>query len=462
MTDGHNWPGRGYPSFDSSGNAGLFLVNGRAPIAGAPFADPCPDQFVDGTGLNRAVATRTYKAAYIQFDMTINELGWHDRQARIAVLNEDVMPTLNGTRSPEPLFFRANSGECIVFESTNLMPSNLNLDDFQIFTPTDIIGQHIHLVKFDVTSSDGGANGWNYEDGTFSPEEVRERIHANNVWQTTNNSGQQLLSAETHPVFGPGTNDEWVGAQTTVQRWWADPLVNNQGQDRTIRSVFSHDHFGPSSHQQHGLYALLVVEPTDSIWTYPNGNTMLGTRADGGPTSWAANILAGVQGADSMREFVFETGEWMPVYDGANNPINAPRSQTQDQTQVDGANIWPNMSGMNNPEAISMGGGAQTINYRNDPPTRGDAGSAANSSFDSSVYGDPFTPLARAYEGDNIKISLAHASQGGVPLLHREWQPLAPGSLQPQLGIHELAVHWRLGALRDVLPARRWIETRRR
>ena len=45
-------------------------------------------------------------------------------------------------------------------------------------TPTDIIGQHIHLVKFDVTSSDGSGNGFNYEDGTFSPDEVIERIHA--------------------------------------------------------------------------------------------------------------------------------------------------------------------------------------------------------------------------------------------------------------------------------------------
>ena len=411
VTDSHNWPGRGYPSFDSAGNPGFFVVNGRAPQAGAPFADPCPDHFIDGSGLNRPVGTRTYKAAYIQFDMTINELGWHDRQARIAVLNQDVMPTLNGTRAPEPLFFRANSGECIVFESTNLLPNNLNLDDFQIFTPTDIIGQHIHLVKFDVTSSDGSANGYNYEDGTFSPEEVRERIHANNVWQITNNGGQQLLAEESHPVFGPGPNDEWMGAQTTVQRWWADPLVNNQGDDRTIRSVFTHDHFGPSSHQQHGLYALLIVEPTDSIWTYPNGNTLLGTRPDGGPTSWAANILAGVQGADSMREFVFETGEWMPVYDGANMPINAPRSHLQDQGQTDGADNFPNMAGMNNPEAISMGGGAQTINYRNDPPTRGTAGSAANAAFDSSVYGDPFTPLARTYEGDDVKIALVHGSQ---------------------------------------------------
>jgi len=411
VTDQHGWPGKGYPSFDSAGNPGVFVVNGQAPQAGAPYADPCPPQFVDGNGLLRDVGTRNYKAAYIQFDMTINELGWHDRQARIAVLNEDVMPTLNGTRSPEPLFFRANSGECIVFESTNLMPNNLNLDDYQIFTPTDIIGQHIHLVKFDVTSSDGSANGWNYEDGTFAPEEVRERIHANNAWQIANNAGAQILTEEVHPVFGAGPNDAWVGAQTTVQRWWADPVVNNQGEDRTVRSVFTHDHFGPSSHQQHGLYALLVVEPTDSIWTYPNGNTLLGTRSDGGPTTWAANILAGVQGADSMREFVFETGEWMPVYDAANNPINAPMSQLQSQTLVDGEDTWPNMAGRNSPDAISMGGGAMTINYRNDPPTRGEAGSFAPSAFASDLNSDPFTPLAEAYEGDSIKISIAHGAQ---------------------------------------------------
>jgi hypothetical protein len=40
------------------------------------------------------------------------------------------------------------------------------------------MGQHIHLVKFDVTSSDGAGNGFNYEDGTFAPDEVIERINA--------------------------------------------------------------------------------------------------------------------------------------------------------------------------------------------------------------------------------------------------------------------------------------------
>ena len=400
ITTQYNWPAIGYPSFDSAGNPGYFLVNGLAPQPGAPYADPCPPTFIDGSGVVRTTPTRNYEAAYVQFDMTINQFGWHDRQARIAVLAQDVFSTLSGARAPQPLFFRANSGDCIVYKATNLMPGNLNVDDYQIFTPTDIIGQHIHLVKFDVTSSDGSGNGWNYEDGTFSPEEVRERIAAHNLHVdpdgdgTPNIPGAVLLTPEVHPFFGAGPNNDWIGAQTTVQRWWADPLVNNAGEDRTIRSVFTHDHFGPSSHQQHGLYALLVVEPTDSIWTMPDGLTVMGTRPDGGPTNWAANIIAGFGGTESMREFVFETGDFMPTYDTFNLPV-ATRSGL-----------------LNDPEAISTGGGSVTINYRNDPIAH-DLTNADAYRFSSLVNNDPFTFVARAYPGDSVKISLAHGAQEG-------------------------------------------------
>ena len=77
-------------------------------------------------------------------------------------------PTLDGNRRPEPLFFRANSDDVVEYWHTNLVPNYYELDDFQVRTPTDILGQHIHLVKFDVTSSDGAGNGLNYEDGTLS------------------------------------------------------------------------------------------------------------------------------------------------------------------------------------------------------------------------------------------------------------------------------------------------------
>ena len=84
-------------------------------------------------------------------------------------------------RAPEPLFFRGNSGDIVEYWHTNLVPNYYLVDDFQVRTPTDILGQHIHLVKFDVTSSDGAGNGFNYEDGTFSPDEVQEIIHAINA-----------------------------------------------------------------------------------------------------------------------------------------------------------------------------------------------------------------------------------------------------------------------------------------
>jgi hypothetical protein len=146
-----------------------FLVNGLplGPVAGAPFADPAVDDQGNAVGLKR-----TYKAAAIQLDVTLNKRRWHFPQQRILTLWRDVQPTFTfnpvnstGGRPPEPLFFRGNTGDIIEYWHTNLVPNYYLVDDFQVRTPTDILGQHIHLVKFDVTSSDGAGNGFNYEDG---------------------------------------------------------------------------------------------------------------------------------------------------------------------------------------------------------------------------------------------------------------------------------------------------------
>lgn len=360
-------------------------------MPGAPFANPCPTHFVDENGRVSNVMTRKYRAAYIQMDMTVNKAGWHDPQARFPVLEEDVRETLDGSRPTEPLFFRANSGECIEFKATNLIPSNLNLDDFQVYSPTDTIGQHIHLVKFDVTSSDGSGNGWNYEDGTLAADEVRERITAHNNWVdictnklNTNKNGPNTsqakpdpdgcpnkvedipkkLKPKTHPMFLDGgvlahdprgecpdswdphewNKHPWCGAQTTIQRWWADPLLNGKPgdkeregedrrtskakhvKDRTLRTVFTHDHFGPSSHQHHGFYAALVVEPRNSKWYFLNGQQMGGVdedgkpvpvkdpktgkeHQDGGPTSYAANIIVRDEGKACLNLTTIECSQ---------------------------------------------------------------------------------------------------------------------------------------------------------
>ena len=483
------WPSAGYPTCDVSGTCDtpaqrqLFHVNGRAPQPGAPYSDPCPDNYLAGTQL-RPVQRRSYRAAYIQFDNTVNKAGWHDPQTRAIVLENDIADTLSLKRPAEPLFFRAASGECVDFRVTNLMPSNLNIDDFQVFSPTDTIGQHIHLVKFDVTSSDGSANGWNYEDATFSPEEVVERIRAYNAFR-----GSTVWRPRIHPLFRPsgvmaldprgqcdpdpakwgGAATPWCGAQTTIQRWWADPLLNRAAKDRTIRTVFTHDHLGPSSHQQHGLYAALVVEPPGAAWTAQDGTAMGGVdadghvlpgRRDGGPTSYAAVVIApesASHAAESFREFNLAFADYAPLYTAAPanrpvNPINRLGRELPLPVVTDG---------MPQPEGISTKDpGGQLINYRNEPiplriakpgpdgawvqrgpsdaapactpPRRCDPGEMANV-FSSAAHagqpvsplfkaaggetpglrkpGDPATPLLPAYEGDNVSIWLVQGAQ---------------------------------------------------
>lgn len=277
-----------------------FLVDTE--IAGVFTADPA------------VVGYRRYEASAVQLDLVTNRAGWHDPQARINVLTRNsgkyknadiasqrrISPVISA--SEEPFFFRALSGECIEFRHTNELPKELELDDFQVKTPTDTIGQHIHLVKFDVTSSDGSGNGFNYEDGTFAPDEIALRIcAAKNGGMATNPnrplSALELREAEGLCVEKDGKwqvaeefKDIWRKAlqegenrklfQTTVQRWFADPILSatradgdgDSFADRTLKTVFSHDHFGPSSIQQHGFYTALVIEPQRSQTCPANSN----------------------------------------------------------------------------------------------------------------------------------------------------------------------------------------------
>ncbi|MBK7874305.1 MAG: copper oxidase [Planctomycetes bacterium] len=380
-----------------------FVTNGRPAAPGAPYADPCIDDNGNSVGLNTTGRpSRIYKAADIQIDAVFNKSGWHHPQTRITSLWGDVQSYFSGARAPEPLFFRANSGECIEYQLTNLVPSVYELDDFQVRTPTDILGQHIHLVKFDVTASDGSGNGFNYEDGALSPDEVRERIAALNDFDGEDNGTSGFvrtdgttpeLTAQPHPVFGSGPGGKFLGAQTNVQRWMADPVLNNAGHDRTLRTVFTHDHYGPSSHQQAGLYAGLVIEPAGTTWRDPETGSLFGGRSDGGPTSWRADILDGAHPENSYREFLLEFADFQLAYRAGSHPDlpNAggpvfPRDWTGARQPGEGFDRPAYAIGPPQPEEATAGGeeeeppagltpeaisaadvGTMTVNYRNEP-----------------------------------------------------------------------------------------------
>jgi len=468
---------RTHASFTADGSATLhnglaanFITNGRPAVKGAPFADPC----VSNTGT--AVGTpRTYKGANIQLDLKINKAGWHFPQSRISVLWDDVLPTIDGTRTPEPLFIRANTNDCVTFYHTNLVPRVYTQDDFQVRTPTDVMGQHIHLVKFDVMASDGAGNGFNYEDGTFSPEEVIERIHAIRKFNSCVgvDSGDPRDGTFTCPVAKPHPTLKTLGAQTTVQRWYVDNVLNNGRVDRTLRTVFTHDHFGPSTHQQAGLYAGLVVEPAGSKWRNPDTAVIFGgagivpPRSDGGPTSWRADIITSVA-ADSYREFLLEFSDFQLAYTAEGRPVNPPvKNEVGLPYIVKPATICPGGAPLPCPEAVSAADvGTMSVNYRNEPiPLRvrnpgtntqaaGEPGdlshvyrsnvTRADTNFNKqpSFYpaltpdvepGDPYTPLLRAYEDDKVQIRIlvgAHEEghNFGVHGIKWKFEPSDPNS----------------------------------
>jgi len=366
-----------------------FVLNGSPPSVGAPYNEPCIDddgnrmessdgsqyhffsgesagnpKNVHGSSIFNASTPRIYKGANIQFDAVINKVGYHYPQQRIISLWQDAVPVITKEKAGQPLVLRLNTFDCAIYHHTNLVPEVYEIDDYQVRTPTDIIGQHIHLPKWDLTTADGSANGWNYEDGTMSPGAVRERIHALNNFVTLPGNSHTVGSGWTtgavpaefaagtaeplaHPYFGTVAPAQlaplWVGARTTTQRWFADPVVNTEGVDRGLGIIFTHDHYGPSTHQQIGLYATVLAEPAGSAWVHnetgePTGYDVTdGTPrrtfayadgrvvSDGGPTAWQAAILppetapngstVGSETLEPFREFYFEYSDFQHAYE---------------------------------------------------------------------------------------------------------------------------------------------------
>jgi hypothetical protein len=524
-----------HDTFTSLGAPAKYRTNGLPPAHGAPYADPGLTTESDSDTCTPIKDWITYKAAVVETDFVINKVGWHYPQSRLLTLWQDARATVSGERPPEPFFIRANSRTGVNYWHTNLVPSYYDLDDYQVRTPTDIIGQHIHLVKFDVTSSDGAANGFNYEDGTLSYQEVRDLIKginqcgglaagANSIGKcSASPAGRKHLVAEAPPLpICPSTAlkpcSDWFGAQTTVQRWYADPLDPPTAEtcgagERTLRTVFTHDHFGPSTHQQVGLYAALLVEPTGSSWFLNDAaKTPMHTRPDGGPTSWEAVIekKPGTSDLNTYREFSLALQDFQFAY--LPGSLSKPQTFTGTETLPGGKTVsvtvkdsWadptnaiepaptPSSASPPAPQIVSAGPTAGTLsfNYRNEPlPFRvappsifTGATNATNLSyvFSSNIFrniaavnsqpapgstigtsgfkfparaltpgmepGDPFTPLLRTYEGDNVQVRVivgAHMLPHDFNIQGVKWrfEPSFPNSgfrSNQSMGISE---HW--------------------
>ena len=238
---------------------------------GALYTDTCPcctDENI-----------KVFEIAAVQADIVYNRYGWHDPQGRFFVLKEDIEKegTLEnyiakvecGEIRPEPLIIRVNTGDCIEIRFTNLLPEYIEASPFQLKTLTDIVGYHIHLVKFDTIVSDGSANGWNNIAGARKYETLIERFFAN----------------------------------------------------EELNTLFFHDHLFANVHQQHGLFGALIVEPAGAVFLDPKTGEELksGTKA----------VIRTADGK-SFREFALFFHDFALLFDKNGEPLNPPEHPGSD------------------------------------------------------------------------------------------------------------------------------------
>jgi manganese oxidase len=223
----------------------------------------------------KGTQVRAYNISAIAQDIVYNpKTGDHDPNGVMYVLDQDVTAVRTGQKKPEPLVIRARAGECLKIKLTNLLPQTLpgsGVDGTNIppdplteaadpadaggavdapkvpkpvvnadvglpadapFPRGNRVSMHPSLVRYDPTSSDGAAVGYNF-DGTA----------------------------------GPG--------QSVTYTWYADTGLVDTGTNLV-------DFGDRRGHRHHGLWGGLMIEPPLANWTDPKTGLPIdsGVQAD--------------------------------------------------------------------------------------------------------------------------------------------------------------------------------------
>ncbi|MGN0632102.1 MAG: multicopper oxidase domain-containing protein, partial [Ruminococcus sp.] len=333
-------------------------------VPGALYSETCPCKCPKDV--------RVFELAVVQAKITYNRYGWHDPQGRFFVLKEEIerhgtlenyLEKVNsGKIRPEPLVIRANAGDCVEIRLTNLLPEFIEANEFQLKTLTDIVGFHIHLVKFDTIVSDGSANGWNNIAGARKYETLIEQFFAN----------------------------------------------------EELHTVFFHDHLFANSHQQHGMFGALLIEPAGSEFLNPK---------NGKPLKSGANAIIKKTNGESYREFAMFVHDFALLFDKDGKPLNPPEHPGSDDD--------PGVMGI----SYRCEPMRERLKKKNDP----------SHIFSSRKYGDPATPILETYQGDPMVIRLldgAHEEQHAFNINGMSWRkeitdPVSPVVAEQTIGISE-------------------------
>lgn len=375
---------------------------------------------------NAPVKTYNVTGISVPVQQTIRE---RDENGRVYVLNEDKDQVLadarNGVKAPDPLAIRSNVGDCVALTLTNEMD----------LEQQPKVNMHTHFVQFDPQSSDGVITGFSYEQSVY-PNTVEARTmtsaSAAGATQVVVSNVDNLrpgifiavgsgkanieirritaISGTTLTFDRALSSAHAVGEPVSVEfvqyRWYSDV---DSG------TVFWHDHVDGITSWAHGLFGAHIIEPRGSTYHDPRTGAEVrsGTIVDIRTTN-----LVGGGVRSSFREFmVFLSNgrRGRPELTAPAATVGRIDRNAGQECEESSINLRAAPIGERTPpgslQRQEFNGGIVCRNATsrvNDP-------SAANTVvatvtavdpyvFSSVKYGDPTTPLFRAYAGDPVVI----------------------------------------------------------
>ncbi len=352
----------------------------------------------------------------------------------VFVLNEDkdrvIADARSGTKAPDPLAIRSNVGDCVAITLTN--------EHDPLIQPK--VNMHTHFVQFDPQSSDGVITGLSFEQSVY-PNSLENRTVAAasaagattvNVTNVTNlrvgisiavGSGKASIENRKITAINGTTltfdqalsSAHAVGEPVSVEfvryRWYSDV---DSG------TVFWHDHVNGIESWARGLFGAHIIEPRGSTYHDPvtGAQVRSGTIVDirtsnlvggGVRSSFREYMIFLSNGRRGRAEVTLPNADRRALGRTDRNfgqeceesainlraaPIGErtpPGTGTQQRQEFNGAQACRNTtSRVNDPTAANTVAATVTTV---DPYV-----------FSSVKYGDPTTPLFRAYAGDPVVI----------------------------------------------------------
>ncbi|MEM8962525.1 MAG: multicopper oxidase domain-containing protein [Acidobacteriota bacterium] len=372
------------PDLQGTAYLGLILPDGAFNNSGSELGSGLIPELTHSTLFRPGLPTnqRHYDITAITLPIEYNEHGDVDPHGAIFALSDDVAAIRAGDRPAEPLVVRSNVGEAVQITLRSALEDSAEYDFHSK------VGMHIHLVQYDVQSSDGAVAGFNYETS------VRPSIDEN---------GDPVLGRKACGKWDPTDCGPLDRSDEVVHTTWFS--------DTELGTVYWHDHSKLVVSLPHGLFAALIVEPEGSEYRdretgedkyvaddrghFTSTNGTSGTQmADIVVPDFNIDPRTGEKRAD-FREFFFGFGDATTLFGDDDISFSAlEHGESRRNPEKGFASINLRMEHFNhrlvdNPDESLI--------------------------FSSFVHGDPSTPLFKAYVGDPVSIRV---EGGGTNSIH--------------------------------------------